>query len=700
MSSIGDNRVFIDPGTGEEYILFEKPLGSGGEGSVYEIEGKPKLVAKIFHENKRTEERRLKIEAMLETDAGDLAECAWPLAALWQEGKFYGYIMRKFSGLTSLIDFYVYDNRQDRGWSEYIKVAGNVAAAVNNIHECGHIIGDLNPNNIVLDTASGTVTLVDADSYQIRSRSGKVFPCRVGTPEFVPAELQGVDLAGGKICFNENTDNFALAVLIFRLLMNGVHPYSCIVVDDRSMSRFQPVENITKGICPYFSSGNAGGKIEPPLYSPDIFLLPSKLQDMFERAFVKGTDDPSLRPTAEQWYYALKELGTHLVRCADVPAHEFYSGRNSCPWCRFERELPERYKKLGKRLKDSGKYETSPKKKKTPPKPVDIDGYMKKKEEAERAAREAVIVKPVQPVQPVSPVQPVQPVQPVRPVQTYPPVQPVQPVRPVRRPPERRYEEEEEDKKSGGLYVFLVIMIVLLGAATVGVAMYLNSQSKERHSDSSSLSSESAAEPDGSTPPGTQKPAETTVPEETTATTTTTTKETKPVAYITPDTEDVKLFAEIDMDSGVVWETNDRIPLYQSSSIDSPSWYWLGQRYTMNIRVNEDAKDNALIASCASDDIYDLKLSGKGSGLYELSFGYNAPCTASIVVMADDGSKMTTINVSVEKHESQWLSSDPDILAFSDGKHIKYKAGKVTVMYLYNDVILATKDIEIYDDSQ
>ena len=78
--------------------------------------------------------------------------------------------MQKVSGLSSLIDFYVYDNRKKYLWSQYVKVAENIAAAVNNVHDSGHIIGDLNPNNFMLDVNTGRVMLVDTDSYHIKSK--------------------------------------------------------------------------------------------------------------------------------------------------------------------------------------------------------------------------------------------------------------------------------------------------------------------------------------------------------------------------------------------------------------------------------------------------------------------------------------------------------------------------------------------------
>lgn len=346
MASNNDRRIYYDLNSGQKYVLFEESITSGGEGSIYNIEGMPDLVAKIYHEKNRTENRKNKLLAMLETDSNDLSECAWPHAILYQDNNFCGYVMQKVSGLSSLIDFYVYDNRKKYLWSQYVKVAENIAAAVNNVHDSGHIIGDLNPNNFMLDVNTGRVMLVDTDSYHIKSKSGEIFPCTVVTPEFIPPELQGktFDENNARNMFNESTDNFALAVIIFRLLMNGVHPFSCVVTTKESMSNFQPVKNIQNGYCPYFTKSNINGKIAKTRYSPNIGILPRDIQKLFERAFIEGQQSKSARPRADEWFYALDSLSQRLCKCTENPKHEYFIGLSSCPWCKLDMEIRNKSK--------------------------------------------------------------------------------------------------------------------------------------------------------------------------------------------------------------------------------------------------------------------------------------------------------------------------------------------------------------------
>ena len=318
------------------HTIYGDCFASGGEGEIYKLSGENGYVAKIYYPKYRTDERHNKLKAMLLTDYNKLPECAWPVSVLYDDSGFCGFIMRSMTGYIGLIDFYVYDNRSKYTWAQYVTVAMNIAAVVSSLHELGHVVGDLNPNNILVDTKSCKVAFVDTDSYHIKSKQGTLYPCVVATPDFSAPELQGVDfqkLEKNKSVFNTNTDNFSLAILIFRILMNGVHPFAC-TSSTRSVSEFQPVHNIMNGCCAFFEDTNASGSLERTMQAPDISLLPESIQKMFRRALL----DPGIRPCAEKWFYALLELRKAMCKCAANKHHEYYSELSQCPWCLFEKE--------------------------------------------------------------------------------------------------------------------------------------------------------------------------------------------------------------------------------------------------------------------------------------------------------------------------------------------------------------------------
>lgn len=330
------------------YTLISPPIASGGEGCIYEIENYPDIVAKIYHEDKCTESRHEKIKAMILTSSSKLPECAWPKAMLYKNDQFCGYIMDKKTGYSNLAEFYSPKGHESNVWSKFIIVAANISAAVYNIHECGHIIGDLNPNNILVDVNSCKIVIVDTDSFHIR-KNGLIIPCMVVTPEYIPKELQGKDFNKSESwrLFNESTDNFALAIIIFRLLMNGVHPFACTAVNI-SASQFQPEMNIANGYCAYFSDTNYGGNLLVTIHSPYISILPEKVQKLFARAFVA---DAAQRPSAYEWYDAMMCLAGSLKKCRENPMHQYYSGKSSCPWCAYEQSISARKKYIMDNIK-------------------------------------------------------------------------------------------------------------------------------------------------------------------------------------------------------------------------------------------------------------------------------------------------------------------------------------------------------------
>jgi len=325
---------------GKVYKTTDKPFAGGGEGAIYDISGNPDIVAKIFRVDKRTAERERKLSIMVGIKPPHIEQYSWPLDMLYENGKFAGYIMRKIVGKENLTSIYVYENRKGSPWTLYIAIAKNLSSAVYNFHKLGQVIGDLNPQNVLVNPNTGLVTLVDTDSYHITDVKSRVYRCEVGMPEYVAPELQGKHLPSALLpTFTKETDLFSLAVLIFSLLMNGAHPFACRTIGVSS-SGFQPVDNIVNGINPYFM-GTRSANIDIPPYAPALDSLPNELQHLFKRAFIHGPKNPGSRPTAEEYYYVLKRLekNENIRVCGANSEHLYYSHAIECPWCKVEQKI-------------------------------------------------------------------------------------------------------------------------------------------------------------------------------------------------------------------------------------------------------------------------------------------------------------------------------------------------------------------------
>lgn len=685
MASNNDRRIYYDLNSGQKYVLFEESITSGGEGSIYNIEGMPDLVAKIYHEKNRTENRKNKLLAMLETDSNDLSECAWPHAILYQDNNFCGYVMQKVSGLSSLIDFYVYDNRKKYLWSQYVKVAENIAAAVNNVHDSGHIIGDLNPNNFMLDVNTGRVMLVDTDSYHIKSKSGEIFPCTVVTPEFIPPELQGktFDENNARNMFNESTDNFALAVIIFRLLMNGVHPFSCVVTTKESMSNFQPVKNIQNGYCPYFTKSNINGKIAKTRYSPNIGILPRDIQKLFERAFIEGQQSKSARPRADEWFYALDSLSQRLCKCTDNPKHEYFIGLSSCPWCKLDMEIRNKSK----------------------PNPGDLkidDGWeeFRRKQNKEKASKDEInrkndytfIFPPTCPIcgallvngkclscnstpktNPQS-----------KPHST-----------PKTNPQPKTHNEDKEATRA--LIATILIISFFLILALIGIYSDESSPNYAENVtdtynyyddtiDSSLYKTNSIF-----TPMSTIDKNELSE-----------NKQEISIENIETNVDEISAYAEIDFDEEVIWDVPETIFSYESSTIPAPTLSFSVNIYDIDISFDSDATVYDLIAETDCDKAYVDPFSKNGIDFYDkenghatVSLFYAAPCSGNLFIKKSNGEVLKKIPIDIAWKDCEFVSSNEDIITFGDEQFEIKSTGKLTISYIYGDDVVAEKEVEV-----
>ena len=345
----------------------DQRLGGGGEGEIYDIVGNPSLVAKIYFNSKfnpvagnSNPRRNLKekIETMLEQPVqpyvNGVLTVAWPQDLLLnQQGQFVGYVMPR---VKSTHHIFAASRERERmqlyphyTWKTSIAIAYNLALAVKIIHQSNAVIGDMNPNNIMIDE-HGHVTIIDTDSFNITNKkTGKVYKCSVGISEMLAPELQGKNLADPRSVFNEKTDDFSLAIHICTLLMNNCHPFGCTSfnISQSSTSTNPVVYNILKGNCPYVT--NAKGKAS--LDSPDVKMLPKDIRDLFDRAFnytsstaIKSSTI-SKRPSAREWQNALgKLLNSNMKTCKKLypEVHVYPASYHKCPWCAIKSKVPSK----------------------------------------------------------------------------------------------------------------------------------------------------------------------------------------------------------------------------------------------------------------------------------------------------------------------------------------------------------------------
>jgi DNA-binding helix-hairpin-helix protein with protein kinase domain len=225
-------------GGGELLEFDDASHNKGGEGAVYkqyDRDGHGDIgdLAKVFHAGKDTNKEE-KIKAMLVLGSPTPSySYTWPKDILYDAntGEFRGYSMYLKDGKKEVADICRDSStfRKDKNWLFFVHTAKNLAQAVAGVHAKNQVIGDLNAKNILVSPNDAQVTLIDTDSFHITvgdKKNPTTHRCNVGIGEFIAPEIQGIRFSDAPLpTFTEQTDNFSLAVIIFKLLLNGLHPF-------------------------------------------------------------------------------------------------------------------------------------------------------------------------------------------------------------------------------------------------------------------------------------------------------------------------------------------------------------------------------------------------------------------------------------------------------------------------------------------
>lgn len=192
-------------------------LAHGGEGTVYDVSDN--TVAKVFFEPKPRYE---KIKRFISKGISNPHICT-PSELLFDENnQFVGYLMPKADGHSlqmSIFQPQLFKQKFEK-WSriELTQFVINLLEAIQYLHDNNILIGDINPNNIVVKEFDDFYIL-DTDSFQIDE-----LPCPVGTVAFTAPEIQNRDF--GTFLRTKEHEYFSLATLLFEIYVPGKHPYS------------------------------------------------------------------------------------------------------------------------------------------------------------------------------------------------------------------------------------------------------------------------------------------------------------------------------------------------------------------------------------------------------------------------------------------------------------------------------------------
>lgn len=296
-------RVSSIPGEGQPVVTeagaaftLGRALANGGEGTIHDVGGGK--VAKIYKAERLTDRTLAKLKIMTGKPVAIDGVC-WPEAVLYNARREpVGYVMPRAEGIS--LDTSVFKKplllKKLPAWKrvDLVRVAIRVAEIVGELHGRNVILGDINQGNILVKP-DGTVTFVDLDSAQIEG-----YPCPVGMINFTRPERHGQDYSTYLRDFDD--DRFALAVMLFMILVPGKPPYSHAGGGD-------PGENIRKRHFPYPFGRRGGGGVPDGPWRFIWSHFSHKVKEAFHRAFAEG----ALMQPAE-WIKILKTYEGAITR--------------------------------------------------------------------------------------------------------------------------------------------------------------------------------------------------------------------------------------------------------------------------------------------------------------------------------------------------------------------------------------------------
>ena len=337
VENIEYNAVFAD-GHFEKICLGELIHKGGAAGKIYLNAQNPNQVVKIFHSKNKSSTHRQKLEAMLLNrphfpdaiiDGINYVQIAWPEALLEDENGFcVGYLMPfiKMNDAVSLDHLMQKAIRKKlnlpESYAYRIFAAYNLASMVAALHKCEHYIVDLKPSNVSVYKNNMMVAMVDCDGFSIKGEFGR-YPAEFVSEEYIYPEGMEQNCTD----MGEEQDKFALAVIIFRLLNNGIHPFSGTTRKNNSdMLTIQ--DRIEQYHYAYGLWPDAYQAPHP--YSIHEYFDKNTLE-LFERAFTKSGN----RPTAQEWQDHLWKLMHNLKICKKDKNHVYFTSKG-CGLCMIE----------------------------------------------------------------------------------------------------------------------------------------------------------------------------------------------------------------------------------------------------------------------------------------------------------------------------------------------------------------------------
>ena len=327
-------------------------LGRGGQGEVYKVRSnRGEYAVKWYYPDKclkkinaaafyRNLERNVE-QGIPRLSTGDAADqFIWPLKMIRRQNGSFGYLMNLFPTGYVPIGNVIRGQKKDASgrivpvrfssWFARVTAALNIVRAFEILHAKGLSYQDINEGGFSIDPRTGNIFICDCDNVSPDKTNLGILGIRMF---MAPEVVRGEKLP------DRGTDEYSLAVILFRLFMHG-HP---MIGKESHYLRTDPgrtdqeIDTQIYGSRPHYCLAEKNNINPPdPEMDRDVYktcmLYPMVLMNAFNQVFTEGVNDVSKRLTATDWRDVLTQVRDHLL---------VVDGREEFFGCRRSKPLPD-----------------------------------------------------------------------------------------------------------------------------------------------------------------------------------------------------------------------------------------------------------------------------------------------------------------------------------------------------------------------
>ncbi len=292
-------------------------LGEGGQGIVYavKIDGKDYALKWYTSRFQNKKAFRKNLQDNIASGAPD-DKFLWPLYLTEERDGSFGYVMNMrpnhFAAFSDIL------NNEGRFSSTQTLVTSalNIVNAFRTLHRKGLSYQDLNDGNFFIDVKTGDVLICDNDNVTpdgIKNAGGIG-----GKPGYMAPEI-----VVGKSYPNSLTDNYSLAVILFKLLCRHDPLMGKAYVDSVCITEQRELELYGEKPVFIFNPNDSSNRPVKGVHPNPLKLwprYPKFLRDAFIQSFCDGLKDPNKRLPDNEWQKLLLRFRGTLLKCPHCSA--------------------------------------------------------------------------------------------------------------------------------------------------------------------------------------------------------------------------------------------------------------------------------------------------------------------------------------------------------------------------------------------